>query len=147
MRDQFNVETNTLARISEFFALEGSNFMSSACIGKVSFAVSFYILENILNAPKPIPIIVKNKEGKEVQIPQTPMDRDSALVRAVLIITRLNLDNIIVLGPNNPALPRIILEDTKFSDVQAFIKQKNISFGRIDINSQIEDPTQNITLI
>ncbi len=69
MRDQFNTETNNLSRISEFFSVEGTNFMSSVCIGKVSFAVSFYILENILNAPRPMAIHVKGKDGKEVQIP------------------------------------------------------------------------------
>lgn len=142
MRDQFNVETNVLSRISEFFSIEGTNFMSSACIGKVSFSVSYYILNNILNAPRPIPIKETNKkDGKLVEIPQTPVDRETALVRAILIITKLNMDNIVVMGPNHPGLSRIILEDTRFKDVDRYMKYKNIHFNRIDINSQIADPT------
>ena len=49
----------------------------------------------------------------------TPIDRDLALIRSMLIITKINQDNIIVLGSENSHLPRIILEDTKAND---FIK-------------------------
>ena len=50
----------------------------------------------------------------------------------MLIVTRLNVENIIVLGSTNPILPRIILEDTRFNDFNSLLK-KNITFKRIDL--------------
>jgi len=65
----------------------------------------------------------------------------------VLIVTRLNVENIIVLGSANPSLPRIILEDTRFNDVNAILK-KNIVFKRVDVCKDIyfNDPSQISTL-
>ena len=47
---------------------------------------------------------------------QAPLDMELALIRAILIITKLNVENIIVLGTQHPGLQRIILEDTRFTD-------------------------------
>lgn len=54
------------------------------------------------------------------------------MIRSMLIVTRLNVENIIVLGSTNPILPRIILEDTRFNDFNSLLK-KNITFKRIDL--------------
>jgi hypothetical protein len=51
----------------------------------------------------------------------------------MLIIVRLNYENIIVLGASNPVLPRIILEDTTFSGFNSLL-MKNILFKRIDLD-------------
>jgi hypothetical protein len=64
------------------------------------------------------------------------------LVRAMLIIVRLNVENIIVLGSSNPVLPRIILEDTRFNDFNSLL-MKNILFKRIDLDLEwkSDDPS------
>lgn len=40
MRDHFSLETNIVSRMGEFFELEGTHFLASLCVGKVSFVVS-----------------------------------------------------------------------------------------------------------
>ena len=49
--------------------------------GKVSFAVSVTIIENLLFSTTP------TKESK-----MTPMDRDLSLIRSLLIVAKLNVD-------------------------------------------------------
>lgn len=66
----------------------------------------------------------------------------------MLIVTRLNVDNIIVLGSANPILPRIILEDTRFNDFNSLMK-KNITFKRVDLELEWkhDDASQSAALI
>lgn len=100
--------------------MEGTHYLSSLCVGKVSFVVSVAIMDNLLFASNPT----------DKTVPA--LDRDLALIRSMLIVTRLNVENIIVLGSANPLLPRIILEDTRFNDVNNLLK-KNIVFKRVDL--------------
>jgi hypothetical protein len=66
----------------------------------------------------------------------------------MLIIVRLNVENIIVLGASNPILPRIILEDTRFNDFNSLL-MKNILFKRIDLDLEwkSDDPSQSAALV
>lgn len=114
------MEYNIISSLRDFFKLEGVHYLSSLCIGKVNFVVSVAIIDSIFFSLTP-------SESR------TPLDRDLALIRSMLIIIRLNVESIIELGSSNPLLPRIILEDTKFSEYNNFIK-KNIIFDRINLD-------------
>ena len=124
MRDHFSLETNIVSRMGEFFEVEGVHFISSLCVGKVSFVVSMQLLDNILYSMNP------------ADKTQAPLERDLALIRSLLIITRLNVENIIVLGTQHPGLQRIILEDTRFTDFNNYLK-KNIHFKKVDLEKEM----------
>ena len=84
--------------------------------GKVCFAVSVTIFENILFSTTP------TKDSK-----MTPFDRDLSLIRSMLIVAKINVDQIILLGRGNPLLPRFILEDTTWKGYMD-IHKLNITF-------------------
>ena len=109
MRDHFQTEPQKIKGIGEFFEHEGINLMTSFGVGsgKINFVVSVQILESIL--------LSLNRDIIIDKIPQVPLDRELALIRAILIMTHLNADNIIFLGHTNPKLPRVLLEDTRWS--------------------------------
>ena len=92
--------------------------------GKVSFADSVTIIENLLFSTTP------TKESK-----MTPMDRDLSLIRSLLIVAKLNVDQIILMGRGNPLLPRIILEDTVWNGFNTFLKQ-NITFKSVNLDNE-----------
>jgi hypothetical protein len=99
-------------------------------VGKVSFVVSMQLLDNILYSLSP------------VDKTQAPLERELALIRSLLIISRLNVENIIVLGTQHSGLPRIILEDTRFTDFNNYLK-KNIHFDRVDLDIDVKQDDSN----
>jgi len=65
--------------MGDFLKLEGAHFISSVGVGKVNFPVCVAIIDNILCPPIPA--------DKSVQA----LDRDLALIRSLLIVTKLNV--------------------------------------------------------